>query len=70
MVGLVSASSFAVGVVCGFILRSRWYLIKKIVFRNNSVRKAAPIENTKEKIAEPENVSDFDHPIYHNNFFV
>jgi hypothetical protein len=48
MADLVTASTFAVGLCCGFLLRSRWFLIKKVLFNSKNTQK--PVEDTKRQV--------------------
>lgn len=57
MTDLITASTFAVGVCCGFLLRSRWYLIKNAIFNKKNITKV-PVEALKNE-TKPEKVSGF-----------
>lgn len=47
MLSITTLSTFAVGLAIGFILRSRWYLINKVLFGSKSNVKSALKESPK-----------------------
>ena len=53
MADLITASTFAVGLCCGFLLRSRWVLIKNVLFNSKNTPKpvdASKIQEETEKV--------------------
>ena len=56
MTDLTTISSFTIGLAFGFILRSRWALIRKFIYKEKNSIKSAPNEAVKNE-PEPVDVS-------------